>query len=224
MKFENLHIVGTSHIAIQSIDEVKVVIQRYNPKIIALELDIARLKSLLSHEETRLKFKDIKRFGIRGFLFNIIGAYIEKKLGKLVGIKPGTEMRTAIEIAKEKKLKVALIDQDISITLKNLTCRLTTKEKIRFISDIIKGFFSKNKLKIDLSKVPSKDFIRKITLQVKKRYPSIYKTLIEDRDLYMAKALYKIMNLNNEDNVVAIVGAGHVDGIISNIKKIKHEN
>lgn len=224
MNYKNLYIIGTSHIAIQSINEVKDIVIKTNPKIIALELDPLRLKSLLSSKRKRLKFTDIHRFGFKGFLFNLMGAYMEKKLGKLVGIKPGSEMRTAINLAKENNIQIALIDQDISITLNNLSKRLTKKEKLRFVSDIIKGFFIRKQLNIDLTKVPPKDFIKKITRQVKKRYPSIYKTLIEDRDLYMAKALYKIINVYPLDQIVAIVGAGHVDGIIENIKRLEHES
>jgi len=224
MHYKNLYLIGTSHIAVQSINEVGDSILNIKPKIIALELDFIRLRSLLSAKKPKLKFRDVRRFGIKGFLFNIIGAYIEKKLGKLVGIKPGTEMKTAIRLAKENNIEVALIDQDITLTLKNLSDKLTAKEKLRFISDIIKGIFFKKVIKINLKEVPSKDIIKKLTNQVKKRYPSIYKTLIEDRDLYMAKALYKIMNSYPNSTVIAIVGAGHVDGIIKNIKKFEYES
>lgn len=221
MHYKNLYLIGTSHIAIQSINEVKYSVENLKPRIIALELDLLRLQSLLSPK--KLKLKDVKRFGIKGFLFNFIGAYIEKKLGKLVGIKPGTEMKTALELAGKHKIGVALIDQDIAITLKNLSDRLTTKEKLRFISDIVKGFFFKKAISINLREVPSKSMIKKLTGQVKKRYPSLYKTLIEDRDLYMAKVLYKIINQYPKDNILAIVGAGHVDGIIKNMRRSKNE-
>ena len=224
MHYKNLYLIGTSHIAIQSINEVKSTILKFNPNVIALELDLLRFKSLLSTKKSKLRLKDVGKFGVKGFLFNLIGAYIEKRLGKLVGIKPGSEMRTAINIAKENNIQVALIDQDITITLKNLNERISGKEKMRFIIDIIKGMFIKKTIKIDLTKVPSKTMINKLTNMVKKRYPSLYKVLIEDRDIYMAKALYKIMNTYPNDNIVAIVGAGHVDGILKNIKKFEDES
>ena len=44
--FGNLIILGTSHIAIESVNKVKQLIEEETPEIIALELDILRFKKL----------------------------------------------------------------------------------------------------------------------------------------------------------------------------------
>ena len=43
------------------------------------------------------------RVGIKGFLFAILGRWVSKKLGNLVGVKPGSEMLTAMKLAKKHK-------------------------------------------------------------------------------------------------------------------------
>src|SRR3989344_226102 len=150
---KNITVIGTSHISIESIKEVESEIEREKPTIIALELDNKRFVSLTSKRQG-LKLSDLRYLGVKGFLINLIGSYIEKKLGRIVGVSPGSEMKAAIKLAKKYKLKIALIDQDISVTLKKLTSSITLKEKLTFIKDLIKGLFIKDKLikKIDLRK------------------------------------------------------------------------
>ncbi|MCX6711483.1 MAG: TraB/GumN family protein [Candidatus Woesearchaeota archaeon] len=218
--YKNLNIIGTSHIAIQSIKEVEQVILDIKPNIVALELDPKRFQSLIHKKKTKLRLRDIEKVGFKGFLFNALGAWIENKLGKSVGILPGSEMKKAVETAYKVKADLALIDQDIEITLKKLSQTLTWKEKFRFLIDILKSLFAtkKNNINIDLTKVPDEKMISILTNQVKKRYPSFYKVLIKDRNFFMAKALYNLMNKDTSKTIVAVVGAGHEKDLISIIK------
>jgi pheromone shutdown protein TraB len=63
--------------------------------------------------------------------------------------------------------------------------------------------------------------ITKLTKKMKKTYPSIYRSLITDRDLYMARNLYKISNLHKDEKIVAVLGAGNIDVMIKILKKQK---
>ena len=147
----------------------------------------------------------------------MLGSYIEKKLGKIVNVAPGSDMKKAVETAYKIKAKIALIDQDIKITLKNLSRKIDRKEKIKFFMDLIKALVGKGKVKFDLKKVPSSELVRKLTNKVKKEYPNVYKVLIEERNQVMGKYLYRLVQ--DYDKVVAVVGAGHEEDIIKEIKK-----
>jgi len=219
--YKNLAIIGTSHISIESVNEVKNFIEKNKPEIIALELDPKRYLSLISKDSSkRNALKEILSVGIKGYLINVIGSYIEKKLGKVVGVKPGSEMIEAISLAKKYNLKLALIDQDITITLKKLSKEVRFREKFKIFKDILKGIFSKKQevVKIDLRKVPSQELINKIIKKVKKDYPGVYNVLIKERNEVMAKALNKIINLNNDKKILAIIGAGHEKEVIRLIR------
>lgn len=220
IKYKNLSIIGTSHIAKQSLDEVKSVMEDTKPDIVALELDKKRMYALMHGKKGRISIHDLRRIGVKGFLFSLIGAWAEKKLGELVGVSPGSEMVTAIKIAKKNKINIAMIDQDIEITLKRFSETLTWKEKWNFFVDIIKAVvFRKTEVEFDLTKVPSKKIIKKMIDTVKKRYPNIHKVLIEERNHVMGNNLKELMIKNDDKKILAIVGAGHEEELIDIIRK-----
>lgn len=221
MQYNNLAIIGTSHISKQSIEEVRDHIMGEKPDIIAIELDKLRFHALLS-KKRKLKLKDIKKIGFTGLMFGIIGGYIEKKLGKLVKTKPGSEMLVAIKLAKKQNIPILLMDQDIRITLKKISKQMPFKEKMKFLKDL---FFSKQNKKelemVDISKVPDEKIIEKITKEFKKRYPALYKILIIERNHIMAKNLNNLKINNKDKKILAIMGAGHKNDIE---KLLKNEN
>lgn len=219
MEHNNLTIIGTSHIAKQSLEDVEKAVESGKPDIIALELDKSRLYGLF-RKPGKVRFPDIKKVGFKGFVFSVIGAWAEKKLGNMVGVAPGSEMKKAVILARERGIKIALIDQDIQVTLKRFSKSLTWKEKWNFLIDIFKAFFSRKKgIKFDLTKVPSKKIVKKLVEQVRKRYPNIHKILIEERNEVMAENIRKIMERNPDKKILAIIGAGHEEETMEMIKK-----
>jgi pheromone shutdown-related protein TraB len=219
MNYKNLMIIGTSHIAKQSLEDVKKAIEGWKPDIVAIELDKRRLYSLFK-KPGKIRVYDIKRIGFKGFIFSLIGAWAEKKLGKMVGVAPGSEMKNAVRLARKNKLRIALIDQDIEITLKRFSKSLTWKERWNFLADILKGIFARPEvIEFDLSKVPSKKVIKRLIGHVKIRYPNIYKVLIEERNEVMASKLRKILTEYPDKKILAIMGAGHEEDILKLIKE-----
>ncbi|MBW3011887.1 TraB/GumN family protein [Candidatus Woesearchaeota archaeon] len=220
MQVDNLSILGTSHIARQSLEEVRARIESFKPDIVALELDKRRLIALLSKKKPKPSLRDIKYVGLKGFMFNLFGAYIEKKLGKMVGVKPGSEMKLAYLIAREKHLKIALIDQKIEITLRNFSKSFTWKERFRFGWDIIKSAITrKPQIQFDLSSVPNEELIERMVSVVKQRYPSFYKVLVEDRNNVMATNLAHLIKTFQGQRIVAVVGAGHEKELADLVKQ-----
>ena len=226
MIYKNLNIIGTSHIARQSINIVKNTILEKKPDIVALELDKNRLYGLMHNQKRKISIADIPKIGFKGFLFSWIGSIIQKKLGDYVGVAPGSEMKTAIRLAKKQKARIALIDQDIETTLKRFSRALTWKEKWNLLVDIFKGVvLRKNELKdlnigkFDLTKVPSKEIIKKLINKMRERYPNICRVLIDERNKIMARNLSYLMKENPEKKILAVVGAGHEEEIVGLIKK-----
>ena len=72
----------------------------------------------------------------------------------------------------------------------------------------------------DLHKVPEKALITAMMSQLKKRYPSVYKTLVEDRNKYMVKKLVGLVKTNPEKKILVIVGVGHKEGMEELLGKI----
>lgn len=219
-KFKNIIILGTSHIAIQSVKQVENIIKRHKPQIIALELDKKRFLAIQA-KKRKFTYKDLKKMGLKAFILNYLGAWAENKLGKTVGAKPGAEMKKAIELAKKHKIKIALIDQNINITIKKLLKNITFREKLRFITDLFTAPITKNKIKFNLKKVPKEKLIEKIIKKVKKRYPNLYLILVKERNQIMANNLNRLILKYPNKTIFAIIGAGHVKGIIGELKSIQ---
>ena len=159
--YKNLYILGTSHISKDSVKNVKNFILNEKPDIVAIELDRKRFYAIT--HETKLSIKDIFHLGVKAFLINLIGAYVEKKLGKVVGVNPGSEMKKAIELVKKNNLKLSLIDQDINITLGKLSKAITIGVVFKFIWDIVRAVvFRKKDIEVfDIRRVPSKKIVNK---------------------------------------------------------------
>jgi pheromone shutdown-related protein TraB len=223
MKYKNLILIGSSHVSSDSIKQVKDIIEQEKPGIVAIELDKDRLHALFSKKRSGFYIKGV---GLKGMLFAALGAWAEKKIGQIVKVEPGSEMKIAVELARKQKAKIALIDQHIKTTLRRFSETLTWKEKWRFFIDIISGIFMPNKqlseLKInkkDLGKVPDKKTIEILLKFTQKRYPNFYKVLVEERNIVMANNLAHLMKTYPDEKIIAIVGAGHEEEMMKIIKK-----
>ncbi|MBR9676233.1 hypothetical protein GOV05_04445 [Candidatus Woesearchaeota archaeon] len=218
---QKIVVIGTSHIAKESIHEIKRVFLEQKPDVVCVELDKPRLIALLQKSPRAGMFETIRAVGLTGFFFSLLGDWAEKKLGKIVGVRPGEDMVEAAKLAIINKVKLALVDQDVRITLRRINKELTLREKLRFVKEIIKGLiFRKPVFEFDLTKVPKKELIKKMIIHLEKNYPSLYKTLVVERNEYMAKKIKKILEIKENQKVLVVVGAGHKEGL-EELLKIK---
>ncbi len=220
-KYKNVFLVGTSHIAKKSAEKITKKFNELQPDVVCVELDRKRLHSLLTNAKPNYNLSGIKQYGLQGYLFAVIASFIQKKLGNVVGTKPGIDMLTAVNLARNNKKQLELIDQDIEITLKKFSKRFSFKEKMRLIWDIISAPFAKQnkKLRISLTDVPDDKVICILMEQMKKRYPNLYSVLVEERNQIMAKNIQKIMEKTPDKKIMVVIGAGHESELINLIKK-----
>jgi pheromone shutdown protein TraB len=219
MEYKNLTIIGTSHISQESVDIIKASFKKIEPDIVAIELDNMRLYALLNDAKPSYRLSSIKDIGLQGYLFALIGSVIQKKLGSIVKLNPGEDMLTAAKLAIDNKIPIALIDQDIRITLKKFSKEFSWREKLNLVADFFKGIFFPNKINIDLSKVPSHQLIETAMRHLKDRYPHLYKVLVLERNQIMSRKLFVIMHKNHEKKIIAVVGAGHEREILEMVKQ-----
>ena len=67
LKYKNVCLLGSSHIALESVNQVEALISKIKPKIVALELDSKRLRALLSEKKQKTSIKDIRKIGLKGY-------------------------------------------------------------------------------------------------------------------------------------------------------------
>ncbi|MDY6777443.1 MAG: TraB family protein, partial [Candidatus Nanohaloarchaea archaeon] len=212
-------LVGTAHVSDQSIAEVEEAIEEFAPDRICVELDASRLQSLRDQEAW--KGKDITDAIAEGdghmLLFNIVLSIYQRRLGEEYDIEPGAEMLGAIESAEEHDIQFSLIDRDINITLKRALNRLSVLEKARLFSSVVEGFFESEE--IDVEELKDRDVLHEVITEFAGRFPSLKEVLIDERDTYMAQ---RILEAEGE-TIVAVVGAGHVDGIRAKLQEKDEE-
>ena len=215
MSPRNLEIIGTAHVSEKSIEKVKNAILENKPDVVAVELDITRYQNLINEREGKTEKREfqIKELmkGDKLTLFLVSGflSYMQRRIGNDLGVKPGSEMLAAIDAAEEVGAKVALIDRDISITLNRAIKKMSFIEKSKFIFGIIASFFSKDEDFEDIESITEGDALKEVMQYFQETSPKAFDVLVNERDAYMAKMLLGIP----EDNVIAVVGAGHQSGI-----------
>jgi pheromone shutdown protein TraB len=223
-----IKIIGTSHIAAQSVREIEKAFSEFQPDIIAIELDKRRLQSLQERaagaKDQRLPISMIKQIGATGYVFAVVGRAVQKKMGNVVQVEPGVDMLTGVNLAALHNKPLELVDQDVLITMKRLSKQFTFKEKMRVVADIAKSPFSKEmkRINIDLKKVPDDKTIDFLMDLLKKRYPSLHNVLIIERNIVMAANLDRIVRKNPGKKILLIIGAGHGDDLKQRLRNLDH--
>jgi len=212
---DNIILVGTAHIAEESVKEVSETIERIKPDVVAVELCKRRYDGLTQKDkwENTSVAELLKSNNAYFFLAQTFLAAIQRQLGKEYGVEPGSEMLTAIREAEKRDIPVALVDRDIAVTLKRAWRKMGFREKTRLLWEFLKvlvGFDEEEQKELDLKELMDQDIISAMMEELKDIAPSATEVLIEERDAYIAK---KIKEESRKGRVVAVVGAGHLKGI-----------
>jgi pheromone shutdown protein TraB len=218
LRWKDLALLGTSHIAPASQQDVDRAFDTFKPDIIALELDANRFQALLQGPSQGPRLADIRQVGMKGWVLGALGAWAERKMGEHVGTKPGAEMLRAARLAHERSVPIALIDRDIAVTLRRISATLTWRERFRFISELLTGMVRKPKLPFKLENVPSERVLKSLMAQLRKGYPNVYNVLVVERNEVMARNLAHLLLQHPGKRVLAIVGAGHTKELLGLVR------
>ncbi len=204
-------IIGTAHISHDSVTEVREKINEIRPDVVAVELCEPRYRGLTEQKDIPI-LDLIKDKNSMFVITNVLLSLLQRRLGEEVGIKPGREMLTAIDTAKEQGIDFALIDRDIGITLKRTLSKMGFFEKIRAVKEIFLAFdLSKEDLDTEVEELKKDDKISDVLKMLEGVSPNLFRVMVRERDAYMAKKLLRLQE--KHENIVAVVGAGHKRGI-----------
>ena len=216
LKRECLTIIGTAHVSENSVNEVKDAIYEQQPEVVAIELDRGRYTRLkqemagIEEDNTISVSQIIKENKVGLFFVTTLLSYFQSKVGDDVDVRPGAEMVGAIEACEDLQIPIALIDRDITITLQRALNKMGFMEKAKFMFGLIAsalGFGDEED--VDIEELKNPDNLDYLMEMFKDEAPSVYETLVHERDAYLAGRLMQIP----QDRVIAVVGAGHRPGI-----------
>ncbi len=214
----DIYLVGTAHISKQSVEDVRTTIELVKPETICVELCEPRYNAMKNQDEWKKMdiFKVIKEGKATFLLAQLIMSSFYKRIGDQLGVKPGAEMAEGIRLAEETGANLVLADRDVQITLKRTWGHLNFWNKIKMMTQIMASLFVSEEIDEEMiDEMKKQDQIGDVLETFAKAFPSVKATLIDERDIYLAQ---KIKDCQGQ-TVVAAVGAGHVPGMVEQIKE-----
>lgn len=207
-------LLGTAHVSKESADLVVSVINDEKPDTVCVELCRSRYQSIRQKDkwqETDI-VKVIKEKKAFLLLSNLLLASFQKKVAKKLDIKPGEEMIKALETGEAAGARIHLADRDITITLSRIWRIMGFWEKLKLLFQMVMSLGEVGEInEEDIEKMKQEDVLETLLSEVAKTHPVLKDILIDERDRYLA---YKIKTAPGK-KIVAVVGAGHVPGILN---------
>ncbi|MCX7787191.1 MAG: TraB/GumN family protein [Spirochaetes bacterium] len=206
-------LVGTAHISKQSVEEVERIISEERPERVCIEIDPSRYRTLTEGAQwSSLDIYRVLKEG-KGFLLlsNLVLTSFQRRLGLELGIRPGEEMLAAIRTAESLGIPTALCDRDIQVTLRRAWARSSFWGKNKLLAALLSSVLSSEKLSSQqIEELKKKNELESMMEELAGYLPSVKEVLIDERDQYLAQNIYH----QPEKKILAVVGAGHVPGII----------
>ncbi len=217
LEFEQkkITLIGTAHISRQSVNLVEEIIREEKPETVCIELCQSRYQSLTQKDNWQKTdlIKVIREKKAFLLLMNLLLASFQKRIGNKIGIKPGEEIIKAIEISKEISAQIHLVDREIRTTLSRVWRLMSLWTKMKLMFQFVISIGSSDSIQEeDIEKLKDKDVLEMLLAEVGETLPELRMILIDERDKYLAQ---KIRTAPGE-KIVAVVGAGHVPGLIKN--------
>lgn len=207
-------LLGTAHVSKASIDAVHAAIDSGQFDAVAVELDEQRHKALTQPDAlAQLDLvKVIREKKVAPFAANLALAAYQRRLAEQLGIEPGAELKAAATEAVARGLSMQLIDRDVGITFRRILQGLRWWDRMKLVGSVAGGLFaSEDVSEDDIERLKEGDMLESSFGEFARETPSLYASLIDERDQYMAAKLRE--RTDGAKRVLAVVGAGHLKGM-----------
>jgi HSP20 family molecular chaperone IbpA len=121
----------------------------------------------------------------------------------------GGDMAAAVTEAEARGVPVVLIDRELSVTMRRFWEELSLFERIKTAGAVVAAFLGIGGVTVDeIDRAIEEDRVDGYVDDLREFSPGGARVIIDERDAYMASRLLEL-----DGKVVAVVGAGHEDGI-----------
>lgn len=207
-----LYLVGTAHVSQRSVDLVREVIEREKPDTVCIELDEGRFEAL--SQEKKFQEQDLrevlKNKQLATLILNLILGSYQRRLGMQLGVTPGSELMEAARAAEDHDIPISLCDRDVRITLRRAWQSLGWRQRLRLVAELTASLFEDTAVsEEELARIREQDVVTEVMNELGRLMPDLKRVLIDERDAYLAHEILE----TEGDRIVAVVGAGHVEGM-----------
>lgn len=206
---------------------VRETIRDVRPDLVAVELDERRFERLQRRADANVL--DLGRELSPGTA-TTVGTLkaIQQTVVRLYGLDPEeTDMETAIDTAAESETDVALVDDPLEETVAALADRvgMDTLPKMLLRAQSVTPGEQARQLRIltlPFRTIEHGDDVQPAIDQLRRLLPEVADVLIDRRDEAMAKRLHALRREGYD--VVAVIGAGHHNGILHWLDELEGTN
>jgi pheromone shutdown-related protein TraB len=209
-------LLGTAHVSRASVEAVRTAIQTGEYDAIAVELCESRYRAMHDPEAWRnLDLWRVIRDGKAGMVAaNLALSAYQRRLAEQFGIEPGAELKAAADMAAQRDLPLWLIDREISITLKRAYHSVRLRDRLGIVGGLITSLFERSEVsEEDIEQLKQGDMLQSAFSEFAAQSEGLYRSLIGERDTFMAARLREETVKHPARCVLAVVGAGHLTGI-----------
>jgi len=209
-------VLGTAHVSRASAEKVRALIDTDAFDAVAIELCESRQRALLDPDALgRMDLFSVIRQGQAPMIAAslALGAY-QQRLAEQYGIEPGAEMRAALDGALDRGLPLALIDRDLGLTLRRTYSAVPWWQRMGLVGGLLGSVLSREKIdESEIERLKEGDMLESTFSEFAEQSEDLYRTLISERDRYMAAHLRRLAASGEHRRILAVVGAGHLPGI-----------
>jgi len=216
---KTLYLIGTAHVSPASVRLVEETIAREQPDTVCIELCASRYTAMNQQDAWQQMdiAKVIREKRASLLLMQLLMASFQKRLAEKFSIQPGEEMLRAAALAEQQGAQLVLADREIRVTLLRAWRSMGFIAKWRLLTQVILSLFSTDKITAEeIEQLKTQDVLEVALQAVGDQFPALKRSLIDERDQYLADMIGHAPGRC----VVAVVGAGHVPGVLRNLETV----
>jgi pheromone shutdown-related protein TraB len=208
----SVRLLGTAHISATSCAEVEQAIQATHPDVVLVELDAGRLENLRS--QGAWAKTDIRQVLREGKLPNLIAGLVlnsyQRRMGGETGVRPGSELLRAVEVAEAAGIRVVLCDRPIRSTMRRIWGSVGWWRRMQLLAALGGSLIGGKRMsEAELGQLRQPDTMNAMLAEMGDGLPQLAEVLVHERDRYMAE----VIQATEGASLLAVVGAAHVPGM-----------
>ncbi|WP_455206555.1 TraB/GumN family protein [Kaarinaea lacus] len=211
-------LLGTAHISRASADKVKELLETGDFDSVAIELCYSRHRSIIDPDAlAKMDLFQVIREGKATMVAAslALGAF-QQRMAEKLNIKPGAEMRTAIEVGDRLKMPVLLIDREIGTTLKRVYRRVGFWQRMNLVAGLMASVVSRHEVsEEEIERLKEGDILESTFAQFAEEAKELYTPLVDERDKFMAARIKQEVRKASHRKMLVVIGAGHLKGIVN---------
>jgi len=149
----------------------------------------------------------------KGFLLlaNLALSSFQRKIGEELAVKPGQEMLAAVQAAQDMGIPYSFIDREVQTTLRRAWGKSSLWGKSKLLGLLLGSVMGDEKVDTtQIENLKNRNELDSVMGELAKELPTVKQVLIDERDQFLATSLFQ----QTGTTLVAVVGAGHVPGMI----------